>query len=123
MNQENHSYDRVSASRADRQDRLCFDKCSAGSKASRMSPERIGKSISVLAEIEEIITEMRWNASSRGIDYRHTAALREACARLNPPISLSTFYRYRTLYCEYHFAEVKDWLRYLDRSLDRKERK
>ncbi len=89
MNQENHSLDRVSASRADRQDRLCFDKCSAGSKASRMSPERIGTSISVLAEIEEIITEMRWNASSRGIDYRHTAALREACARLRAAMTVS----------------------------------
>src|SRR5258708_39061382 len=101
MNQENNSYDRVSASRGDRQDRLCFDKCSAGGKASWMSPERIRKSISVLAEIEEIITEMRWNASSRGIDYRHTAALREACARLNPPISLGTFYRYRAIYWNY----------------------
>jgi hypothetical protein len=94
MNQENHAYNGVSVSRADRQDRLCFGKCSAGSKASRMSPDRIGKSISVLAEVEEVITEMRWDASSRGIDYQHTAALREACARLNPPIGLSTYYRY-----------------------------
>ena len=98
-----------------------FGKCSADSKASRMSPDRIGKSVSVLAEVEEIITEMRGSASSRGIDYRHTATLREACARLNPPIGLSTYYRYRALYWKYHFGEVKDWRRYLDRFLDRKE--
>jgi len=121
MNQENHSYDRVSASGADRQDRLCFDECSTGSKASRMSPERIGKSISVLAEVEEIITVMSRNASSRGIDYRHAAALREACARLNPTIGLGTYYRYRALYWKHHFGEVKDWRKYLDRFLDRKE--
>ena len=98
-----------------------FGKCSADSKASRMSPDRIGKSVSVLAEVEEIITEMRWNASSRGIDYQHTAARGEACAPLNPPVSLSIYYRYRALYWKYHFGEVKDWRRYLDRFLDRKE--
>jgi hypothetical protein len=88
-----------------------------------MSPERIGKISSVLARVQEITTEMRWKASSRRIDYQHTAALREACASLDPPIGLSTYYRYRTLYWEYHFGEVKDWLRYLDRFLDRKEHK
>jgi hypothetical protein len=40
-----------------------------------MSPERIGKISSVLARVQEITTEMRWKASSRRIDYQHTAAL------------------------------------------------
>jgi hypothetical protein len=123
MNQKNHTYYSVSASRADRQDGLCFSKSSSGSKASRMSPEQINKSISILAKVEKIISEMRWNASSLGIDYQHTAALVEACARLNPPISLSTYYRYRALYCKYYLGEVKDWRSYLDRFLDRKEHK
>ena len=123
MNQEiTHTIECQSLKRVEKSDSV-LDKYSSSSKASRMSSEQISKITSILARVKEITTEMRRNANSRRIEYQHTAALREACASLDPPIGLSTYYRYRTLYCVYHFGEVKDWLRYLDRSLDRKERK
>jgi hypothetical protein len=68
---------------------------------------------SAVVQVEEITAEMRRHANSYGLPYQHTAALRQACALLEPPIGLSTYYRYRVLYSEYHFGEVRNWLIYL----------
>jgi hypothetical protein len=85
-----------------------------------LSPERMSKIDSTLARVEEITTEMRRQANSSGKPYRHSAALRQACALLEPSIGLSTFYRYRVLSSEYHLDTSRYWLSYLDILLTRR---
>jgi hypothetical protein len=75
---------------------------------------RIRKIDSTLVHVEGIITEMRHDADSSGQHYRHTAALKRARTLLEPPIALSTYYRYWALFSKYHLGEVRYWLGSLD---------
>ena len=77
------------------------------------SPERLSKIDSVLAHVEEITTRMRHHAIAHGEHYLHAEALKRACTLLEPPIGLSTFYRYRVLHSRYHLSEARNWLDYL----------
>ena len=79
-----------------------------------MSPERMSKIDSALTQVEGIIAEMRHDADSSGQHYHHTSALKQAYALLEPPIALSTYYRYRSLSSAQHFGEARYWLGYLD---------
>ena len=79
-----------------------------------LSLERMSEIDSALAQVEGIIAEMRHEADSSGHHYQHTSTLKRACALLEPPIALSTYYRYRVLYSKYHFGEARYWLGYLD---------
>jgi hypothetical protein len=79
-----------------------------------LSPERLSNIDSALAQVEGIIDKVRHDADSSGQLYQHTSALKQACALLEPPIALSTYYRYRVLYSKYHFGEARYWLDYLD---------
>ncbi len=88
-----------------------------------MSPGRISKIDSALARVEGIITQMRHDADSSGQHYQHTAALKQACALVEPPLALSTYYRYRVLSSKYHFGEARYWLGYLDDYLTRRSSK
>jgi hypothetical protein len=87
------------------------------------SPERISNIDSALLQVEGIIAEMRHDADSSGQHYQHTSALKQACALLEPPITLSTYYRYRSLSSAHHFREARYWLGYLDLYLTRRSSK
>ncbi len=75
-----------------------------------LSPERLSNIDSALAQVEGIIAEMSQDADSYGQHYQHTAALKQACALVDPPLALSTYYRYRSLSSKYHFGEARCWL-------------
>jgi hypothetical protein len=77
-------------------------------------PERMSKIDSALAQVEGIIAEMRRDADSSGQHYQHTSVLKQACALLEPPIALSTYYRYRALSSAHVFSEPRYWIGYLD---------
>src|SRR6266568_3767816 len=81
----------------------------------RPSPGRLGEIGSALARVEELTAEMRHHANSQGQHYQHTAALKRACALLEPPIGLSTYYRYRRIRSTHHPGEARDWLGFLTR--------
>jgi len=77
------------------------------------SPGYMIKIDSALARVGALTAEMRRCAILHGERYQHTAALKHACALLEPPIGLSTYYRYRMLRNEYHSGGARNWLRYL----------
>ena len=77
------------------------------------SPRQMSKIDSTLAQVEQITAEMRRHANSYGQHYSHAVALKQACALLEPPIGLSTYYRYRVLRSKYRFGEARNWLSYL----------
>lgn len=52
-----------------------------------LSPERLSNIDSALAQVERIIAEMSHDADSSGQHYKHTAALKHACALVDPPSS------------------------------------
>ncbi len=79
-----------------------------------LSRGRISKIDSALARVEGIIAELKHDADSSGQHYQHTAALKQACALLEPHIVLSTYYRYRVLSSQYHYGEARCWLGYLE---------
>jgi hypothetical protein len=79
-----------------------------------LSPERLSNIDSALAQVDGIIAEMSHDADSFGQHYQHTAALKQACTLVEPPLALSTYYRYRSLSSKYHFSEARYWLGYLD---------
>ena len=79
-----------------------------------LSPEHMSKIDSALAQVEGIIAEMRHDADSSGQHYQHIAALKQACALLDHPITLSTYYRYRVLFSQYNFGKARYWLGYLE---------
>jgi hypothetical protein len=79
-----------------------------------LSPERMSQIDSALAQVEGFTPEMRHDADSSRQHYLHTAALKQACALLDPPIALSTYYRYRSLSSAQHFGEARYWLGYLN---------
>lgn len=79
----------------------------ASHRKRHLSLEHMSEIDSTLGQVEGIIAEMRHEADSSGQHYQHTSALKRACAQLEPPIALSTYYRYRVLYSNYHFGEAR----------------
>lgn len=59
---------------------------------------------SALKQVAEITAEMRHQVNSSGGHNLHTAALKQACALLEPPIDWYTFYS--TGYCAVSIALV-----------------